>query len=297
MKMPGIRLQGKSSKDLKEAFIELRASFHYVSKQLEDCRVRRRELSQENSKLLKQIKKLENLISKNTADSDYRLKLVKDNFSSEKSQLNSLITKLSKKTTSLEAALEKSRSRSNYHQKVKYSKGVIIKNLRITIKDLNKEIKNLNNSLERLKSKQVPKPKIVSKVDKVYVTKVEREPLPDKIRQLMSEGVVTKTRLDFVSIATVLLNFSDKTKLTLRQCVMLLELSNLNYFKHEQLNTQSNFTLVELEDKGLIKGDRTFTKKAVGWYITEKGKRVVELLYKRLYDYQKINKQIVKNED
>lgn len=295
--LSNFRLQGKSSKEVKEAFISLRASFQYVTKQLEESRLSRSELNSLNSQLNKEVDRLKKRVEVLENSTKQKVAQAKSSLKEDKSELSSTVTRLTNRINRLQATLSNVRSRSIYHQKVKYSKNVIIKDLRQTIKDLNKDIKKLSRNLEREKEKQKPKTKYVTRIKKEYETKIVKEPLPDKLRQLMLDGGITRAKLDYIAIAATLLRFSDRTKLTLRQCLMLLEISNYQYFKHEFLINKSPFTLKELESKGLIQGDRAYSKRAVGWYITEKGKKVANLLYRRLYEHQKIKKEFIRNED
>lgn len=296
--LTSFRLQGKSSKELKEAFIELRASFQYVTKQLENLKKSKEQLSKDytlskryNARYKSRIKTLQD-------DSANKLKTLESSHKDELKSLNKEITDLQKSLVDLESKLESSRTRSTYHSKVKYYRSVRIKELRDVIKDKNRQIANLVARVERLKNKPKPKTKVKVVKEKVYETKIVKEPLPDKVRQILTENTLTKSKMDALAVATSLLRFSDITKLTLRQQCLLLEANNLKYFTYKQLMTKSQFTLKELEDKGLISGDRGNTKRAIGWFITKKGIRVAEMLHKKMINVNQIKREyLFQNED
>lgn len=281
-----MRLQGKSYKEVREAFIELRASYQYSQKQLEIARASRDDNSKEISRLNRKISGLESRLSRVSENLSLKLKTLKDLHKKEIQELLKEISILTNKVEHSEVKLEETRKKVKLAHQAKYVRKVRSTRLHDKLRETSELLRKANAKIERLENRPKARPRIrIRKVrERVFVTKVVKEPIPDKIRQLMSNNTITQSKMDILLVASALLNFSDKTKLTLRQMVMLLEANSLNYFTNRQLLLQSPFTLKELEYKQLISGDRANTKRAIGWFITKKGKRVAEMLLKKVYE-------------
>lgn len=276
-----LTVQGKPFKKLKEDFIKLRSSFNYSQKQLKLARNSRDELSKElsasirnNATLERKIVKLRELAIQNRLKN---IRKVKEVTTLKDKEIAALTKQLAKKDSEL-AAL---RSSNRTIGKSKYARGLRVKELTDKLRTSQKEVKRLEKELDRLKSKE-PKVQIKTVREKVLVEKVKKEPLPDKVRQLMSNNLLTQTKFDTLTLALVLEDFSIKTNLTNRQMIVLMEAYNLNYFNINQITLGTWTVLKELEYKNLIMGDRGGRKKAIGWFITSEGKRVAELLWERV---------------
>lgn len=278
-----------SFKELKEAFKNLKASSYLLQKQLTNSKSRVDKLQSEKASLQRQI-------NRSLAKQD-QLKLKVSELNSEillakkAKEVSKEVSLLQSEVDSLNRRNSECSERSAKHSRQKYLQSKRADRLSQENKVLREEIRRLKRAPKEVESKVVIKTKVVK--DKVYVDKVVKEPLPQKIRQLMLTDP-GKTTVDIAAQVMELNWFSDKTKLTMKQMSVLLDALNLKYFKLGQLSSGSSSILRELEFKGLITGDRRDSRLAKGWFMTSKGKRVAEMIVNRL-NRRTLNKDYIKN--
>ena len=285
-----MHLVGKSYKELKEAFIILRASFNVTKRQVVGLKKDKESLTSRVNELSKDLNKLSSKYDKDTDKLKRDNEFLKNKLIEVTTKLNEETKSTSKVTNSLESKLEACRKRSNVYRNKCNAKEARVEELEKVIKDLKSDKAKLTKEVKSLTKLNV------SPIQKEVVTEVKevikfiKEPIPNKIRLLLSENRITKSRYDLFESLLFILRFSDITKLTLRQIVSLMEADNLKYFTTTQLLSDSPTSIKELEAKGLVQGDRSNSKKAVGWFVTKRGKEVTDLLFKK-FRYNTIKKE------
>lgn len=292
-------VKGKSTKVIREAFLKLKASFYSLNTHLEVV-LRQREAA--NKKLYNARIRHRDVKERFAAARErYKLKTLelKKEHAREitqiKRDLNREIRKRDKHIERLMVWIKKLQARRNalYQKKYVYQRKIDRKQYL-----LRKQYKRVHMFRQTIKKLRARPPKIKVKTIRrtKYKIRYKKRPFPAKIKRLLLEGKVTRTRMDYLSIVALLQDFCYKTGLTSLQALILLEGVNHGYFTSTNMIHTQSTTLEALEDKGLIKGDRMGRTKAVGWYMTEHGKAVAEVLYKKLDTYPQFKKLYIKQQ-